>query len=198
MTTAMLEQMPHSGTTDCRFPEWCYGSCKLDRQGAERNHWSSGIRFWAFDVDDERIAVELYGYENEEDGSNPVRVYLAAGDQNMDEDGTSLCTTEARALGEALQAFKPRAPQAEDDLVYSAPGVDGDWAVSAEYRRERYGRDGSCRDEHVEVSIRPDSTRQHSIRVRLSMDDAHALGRCLVGQAELADAANRFFGLVTS
>lgn len=197
MTAALLER-PTTNTSGCRFPDWCHGSCITapDTCG-ERNHWSSGTQFWAYDVD-ERISVELYDYENDRDGIDPVHVYLAAGDQQYDEDGTAIPVNHARALGVALQEFTPRGRWPEDALILTALDDEGDWAVIAEYRKERERRDGTLQDEHVEFSIRPDSTRKHSIRVRLSMKQARALGHCLVEEADRADASNRKYGLVTA
>jgi len=193
MTAALLDR-PIVDTAGCRFPDWCQGSCVSTDIGGERNHWSASSRFWACDVD-ERIAVELYGYENDRDGIDPVRVYLAAGDQQLDEDGVAIPAGQASELGVALQQFTPPGRWPEDDLIHTALDDDGDWAVTAEYRKQRERRDGSLLDEHVELSIRPDNTRKHAIRVRLSLKQARALGHCLVEEADRADASNRTYGL---
>ena len=196
MTAALLKPRP-AETGGCRFPDWCNGSCEEgDVPGGERNHWSNGTRFPAFDVD-ERIAVELYDYENAEDGIDPVLVYLAAGDDDLDEDGVSIPTEQARSLGVLLREFSPKSKWPEDERIYTALDKDGDWAVTADYRHKRDLRMGGVQAEHVEFSIRPDSTRRHSIRVRLSMLTAKRLGRHLIAEADRAAASNAKFGLVS-
>lgn len=197
MTAILTRPVNNRGPADdCRYPNWCEG-CSKSIHG-EKNHWSSGIRFWDYDIADERLAVELFGYENDTDGIDPVRVYIAAGNSHVDEDGVSLATGQARALGEALVGFEPeKNRRSADDMVHTAFLDDGGWAVTAEYRRERGRRDGSDQEAHVEFSLWPEQGRAHSIRVRLDMDTARTFGQCLIEQADLADAANRFFGLVT-
>jgi hypothetical protein len=197
MSTAVLAR-PATTISQCRFPDWCNSSCEQDTEhvSGERNHWSTGTQFWAYDVDDERIAVELYDYENTQDGVDPVRVYLAAGDDNFDEDGCPIPAEQARKLGILLTEFSPDRKWLMDAHIYTALDTGSDRAVIAEYRRERLRRDGNVQDEHVEVSIRPSSPREHSIRVRLSMSTAGAFGRCLVTEADRADASNRALELL--
>lgn len=194
MTAALLDR-PISNVSGCRFPGWCDGTCRDTAQiGGEQFHWSpwAGI-FRDYDID-QRLGVQLFGYENDKDGIDPVRVYVAAGDDFCDEDGCPMPSDQAQALGSALVEFQPRSAY-EDDLVYTAVDCDGSWLVSAEYRRPRWRRTGADRAEHVEFSIRPDSTRRHSIRVRLSVETVRAFGRCLIGAATQAAASNRDFGL---
>lgn len=198
MTAALLER-PTTATNGCRFKNWCNGSCddSSDR-GGERNHWSPyGGMFWAYDVD-ERIGVQLYGYENDADGINPVRVYLAIGDDSLDEDGIALTVDGARALGVALQGIAPRHPAYEDELVYAVEADGDERAVTAEYRHERWRRcAATAQEEHVEFSVRPDSTRKHCVRVRLSLDASRALGARLMEESDRAAESNRKYGLVS-
>jgi hypothetical protein len=199
MTAALLER-PAIVLDGCRFRNWCDGRCEYTSHlCGERNHWSFYDRvFWAYDVE-ERISVQLYGYENDDDGVDPVRVYLAVGDDGLDEAGITLPADGARALGAALQGFTPTRPTYEDVLIHAVE-TDGDKrAVTAEFRRERWRRDAEApQEEHVEFSIRPDSTGCHSIRVRLSLEDSQAFGARLVEEADRAAESNRSQGLVTT
>lgn len=191
MTAALLDSRT-AGANYCRFT-WCAGSCKADTHpSGERNHWSGSITFPAYDVD-ERVAVELYEYENNEDGADPVAVYVAIGDDAFDEDGSQLTVSQARALGVALRDFAPSRPDIdmEDFLIHAVDGDKGERILTAEYRHERIRRDWSAQPAHVEFSMRPEPGRKHSIRVRLDLETARRFGRHLIGAADQADISNR-------
>lgn len=195
MTTALLDR-PAATTAGCRFPTWCAGECwtGAPRSSGELNHWSAATNFWSYDLD-ERIGIELYAYENVRDGASPVAVYVSIGDDCLDEDGGQLTAEQARTLGVALDNFTPRHPCTEDQLIHAVDHGSGQF-FTAEYRRERMRRDYSIRPAHIEFSLRPDSTRKHWIRERLSLGTAHRLARALIGAADQADRSNREHGLV--
>ncbi|PRY24036.1 hypothetical protein [Pseudosporangium ferrugineum] len=194
--TAVLLDRPAATTAGCRFPTWCAGECRAGTPGpsGELNHWSTATNFRSYDLD-ERIGIELYAYENSEDGASPVAVYLSIGDDYLDEDGGQLTVRQARGLGEALLTFAPRLPLHEDQLIH-AVDRDGEQFLTAEYRRERERRDCSVRPANVEFSIRPDGTRKHWIRERLSLGTTQRLARALIDAADQADRSNLEHGLV--
>lgn len=189
MTATLIEHTKVEAAS-CRYA-WCTGTdhdSTPSLPNAEHNHWSETRDFKAV-MWDERIGVQLYGYEWVETGADPIRVYLALGDDTgADVDGFSITPAEARTLGTLLRNFKPKDAQWQDEMVF-ALGEDST-SFTVEFRHERQVRHSCELPAVFEFSLRTTSTT-HMVRMSLPRTTARFLGRHLVESADLADASDR-------
>lgn len=174
----------------CRFSSWC-NDCDDAGIRGERNHWSGSRQFYDAELED-FVGVELYGYENDRDGIDPVQVYLAGGRDGDELGGRPIPAEKALALGQAILAFRGKS-DSRDSLVHSVE-VDGELVVSAEFRAARRRRNGTVRTPRMELSVH--GAEDYAFRLQLAMGRLRDLGLHLVNQAQLAIDANRFLGLL--
>lgn len=193
MTAAVLDRSTAAAPHNCRFASWCAGNCDYSACTGEFNYWSDSEDIEAYNLD-ERFGVQLFGYEVP-DGVDPVRVYLALGDDaGMDVDGFSMTPAEARDLGAALFSFTPKDADWDDELVF-VHDDNGVRVLSVEFRHIRQSRRGIDVPPLLEFSMKSDNEKRPVARMSLDGSSARWLGRKLIEAADQADDSNRAEGL---